>query len=177
MNGLVILFDPSFSLEVAKGDSTEPTEVCFAQLFSPILDFVARLYWITLHCASSPFQNAMAGIEAFDLVDGLRIEVEGVDPDLGIQLWRPPTLADLAEHVRNDYQDFFGVKRDRDPLEVTRRFAELDERSDFGSSGWKIAFAAAIEEETEVVFFSHDEEVWEVYAADSHLLDAVLSRQ
>ncbi len=176
MNGLAIHYDSCFLFEVPKGADTELTEIGFELLFAPILDVVRKLYWITLHCASAPFQNAMAGIEAYDRVCSLSVYVENLPPDPGVQLWIPPTLADLAGHVRNDWQDFLGVKRDRDPKGVTRRFALLDDRSDVNSSEWEVAFAAAIEEETEIVFFANDAEVWEMYAADSRLLDAVLVR-
>ncbi len=176
MNGLAILFDRSVSLKSAEGGGDGLAKARFAHLFAPILDAVAKLYWITLHCESAPFQNAMAGIEAYDRVSKLSVYVEGKPLDDGVQLWRPPTLADLAKHVRNDWQDFLGVKRDRDPKEVTRRFALLDDRSDINSSEWEVAFAAAIEEEIEIAFFANDAGVWEMYAADRRLLDAVLDR-
>ena len=181
MKGLAILHD--FPDSQAIGEP-RPEGGSFAQLFAPILEVVAKLYWITLHCESSPFQNAMAGIEAFEQVSALAIDVDARPSGLDIQLWRPPTLADLAAYVRDDWQDFLGVRRDRDPLEVTRKFAELDERASMLNPGWtpaienerEVEFLAAIEEGVEIAFFSNDAGVWEVYAADSHLLDAVLNQ-
>lgn len=81
-------------------------------------------------------------------------------------LYAPPGLQELAEYVRNDWQNFLGVKRGRDPLAATRRFVGLDERADFGSSEWMVDFRATLEEETELVFFSNDARVWEMYAAE-----------
>ncbi len=156
--------------------SSDSTGICFAQLFSPFLECVAKLYWITLHYQSSPFANGMAGIEAFRQVEDFRIDVEGLAPDTMIQLYRPPALEQLAIHVRNDWQDFLGIKRGLDPMEVTKRFALLDERADFGCDECTADFTASIEKETELVFFSDDSGVWEMYAVDSSLQGAVMSR-
>ncbi len=175
MNGVVIRMNPSRSKEPGSGDGTEATGACFARLFSSILEDVAKLHWITLHYESSPFASGMADTGIWRRVEELRIDVEGVNTDHGVQLYSPPALRELARYVRNDWQDFLGVKRSRDPLAATRRFVGLDERADFGSSEWTADFTAAVEEETELVFFANDAGVWEVYAAESSLRDAVLN--
>ena len=153
----------------------EPNFLGFAQFFAPILDTVAEFHWITLHYQSSPFVNVMATPEGWDRAEELRIGVKGLDPDLGVQLWRPPALQEFANHVRNDWQNFIGIRKDRDPLEVTRRFASLAARPAFGASEWTTDFIAAIEEEAHLVFFADDTNLWEVYAADGHLVSVVLN--